>query len=461
MTRNERFEEIFLQFDSLADAFCRETGGLHCRISSIYDGEQKAENVIERLAEIYYNSHIVFFKYTAHGPLETINSILDCWIKFGKTENSISVPLALVADFCDEDILEPLCIPLISNENCMKQAFSCIGDAVKRLMPKISDISYNEDKKAELKAYFLAEFSEIVTLPGENDVQKYEFASDEYFKSLLTFRFVSAVYILAIKGKTAKAAKKLKKHKRQLNYEKRLLRLWKSGKTTDTSKIPEIVSNIKWLNDSGVAKGSFKELMTIFASALVLMIPFAAVYVGLYFLLILFLRQDSVFLTGVIQNLPFAIFAGFLTGFSFSYFTRNFFMRIFRKKSYEKLLEADQITNSPKSDKFMKVFVGIIVFCCVGYMFLTVNCNVNFKKDGFIDNTEFFSLKGEYHGYDEIECVKYIQTHFNEFGEIDIPSYAIVLKDGSEIDLFDYDEIKNYEDKLLGYLKTKDVKVVK
>ena len=104
----------------------------------------------------------------------------------------------------------------------------------------------------------------------------------------------------------------------------------------------------------------------------------------------------------------------------------------------------------------------VLVICSLAGTVLFTRFGVNFLEDGFVDNTKFFSVSGQYYQYDDIERVYYMPNRVNGFGEtIEYPSYVIVLKDGREIDLYEYDEIEKYEGPLLGHLKKKGVSVEK
>ncbi|MBQ0083856.1 MAG: hypothetical protein KBS52_03715 [Clostridiales bacterium] len=456
MNREERLKTIFAQFERSAKAFCEETGGLSCNVSFSREDKKKSKSEDNRCAKIYYKSYMIVFKYTPHSVLGAAHSILDCWVFFGKSDSDLPVPLPFVVDFCNEDIVAPLSIPYISNERGMEQAFSCVGDVLKKLMQRIADISYDEEQKQAMQAYFFEEFSTII---GDS---ANEAALSDYYFNWLTLRFSSIAYLLAIKGKTEKAIKELNKTKDKFRYEKRLLHLWQEGKVSDCSQIPDIVVNLQSINDKGIPKTDTSGFFPIFLSWFVLAIPAAVVYLGIYFLMILLQKHGSVYLTGVLQNFPYTICAGFLTAIPISYFTRFWFSRKIFKKNYEELAEMDHIINGVNSDKVIKVFLYIIVGACVALSVLISKWNINFKKDGFVDNTKLFSVTGIYYSYQEIDHIQYIADRVNGFGEtIDFPSYAIVMKNGKTIDLYEYDDVEYYYPELIEFLQSKNITVVK
>lgn len=116
MKREEILNSIFMQFDKSARQFCEDTQGVFCEISREYKGEQQPKNLKYCFAKIYYNSFVVKFTYTAHGMMNVINSILGCSICLDKADDSREIPLPLITDYCDVDILTPMFIPFITNE---------------------------------------------------------------------------------------------------------------------------------------------------------------------------------------------------------------------------------------------------------------------------------------------------------------------------------------------------------
>ena len=49
----------------------------------------------------------------------------------------------------------------------------------------------------------------------------------------------------------------------------------------------------------------------------------------------------------------------------------------------------------------------------------------------------------------------------NGLGErLDNPSYVIVMKDGREIDLYEFEDTEICEEKIIGYLRDKGVEIV-
>lgn len=457
MSRENSLNNIFMQFDKSAKQFCEETNGIFCEISSEYKGEEKPQNLKYRFAKIYYNSFAVKFIYTAHGIMSTVNSILECYVCFDKSEDSTEIPLPLATDYCDINVTAPLCIPFITNDDGMIQAFNCIGSVLKELLTKFADISYNPEYKAKILTAFTDEIKYIFEIDDSTDTNE---NIDILFYNFLTLRFTSDAFINSIKGNHAKAVKQLKKTKKLTGYEKRMINLWISKEKSELPDVSVIITNAETYNENGIPKTNFREFTTLILSWIILTPVTSAVYIGIYFLLVYIESLQSVYLMGPIYNFPLCILAGIITAIVASYFTRFKFYKWLCKKDYERHCEMDYIQNGGSADRLMKGFLVVIAIISIVGCVLLARWNLNFLSDGFIDNSKILSLQGDYYDYSEIECVYYKPYRVNYFDEtLDFPSYVLVLKNGTEIDFYDYDDISNYETELLDYLRDKGIRI--
>lgn len=455
MNREEMLNNIFIQFDKSARQFCDDTQGVFCEISTEYKGVALPQNLKYRFAKIYYNSFIVKFTYVAHGMMSAVNSIVGCSICFDKTDDSIEIPLPLVTHYCDVDVASPMVIPSITNEEGMIQAFECIGDVIRQLLPKFADISYDPEYKESITAAYKDEIKHIF------EIDDLEYVSYSEVNNYFILRFSTIVFINYINGNVEKAVAQLKKVKRVTGYEMRMLKLMTSGQRHNIpASSPLVTANTKQFNKNGTPKANFKEFGAIFLSWLVIAPVTSIFYVGLYFLLMWIQGLGSVCLLGPLYNFPIGILAGFITTISISYFTRFRFYKWLYKKDYEEYCEVDSIQNGNGSDRLMKgftIFTLVLGFvACV----LFTSWNLKFMPDEFVDNSKFFSLRGEHYSYEEIERVYYRPDRVNGFGEVlDYPSYVLELKNGKEIDLYEHGDISDYEGELLDFFREKGVKV--
>ncbi len=466
MKREDTLNSIFSQLDAEAEKFCKDTGGIFCNISGSYKGEELPENLKYRFAKIHYSSFILEFKYTAHGMLNVVNSILECLVYFEKSEDAVAIPLPFLLDYCDIDAANLLCIPFISNKECMTEAFESLCSTVKAAFSAIESISFDDVRKEQIKKRFSAELKEIwdielIEVPSETGFENITFfEANEWCYVYITLRFCGDAFISLLKGKREKAVKQLSKAKHRVGYEERFLNILKSEK--EIPILPRISENTKKYAQNGAPQSGFKELGTLFFSWVVLSVATSAFYVAVYCLLLSFENAGSVYLMGPSFNFPYCIMFGFITAIALSYFTRLKFYKFLHKKDFEAYSEMDHIQNGGGSDKTMKVFTALILAISLAGCLLLSRWNINFQQNGFVDNTNFFALKGEYYSYSEIERVYYLPERINGFGEtLDFPSYVLVTKSGKELDFYELDEIERYENTLISFLEEKGVKIEK
>ena len=463
MTNEERLLAVFSQFDTASSHFCKNTRGIACEISGKYKGVANPRNLTFRFATVYYNSFVVKFKYTAHGIMDVTNSILECLIYLDKSENAVGIPLPCMVDYCEMDTATPLCIPYISNEEGMRQAFNCIGSVLEPLLDTFAVISSDiVQKAAVLRAFKRELFLLSNTMPPENtdEIPDEILEISEKGYRYLTFRFSSAPYTLFLKGNLKKAIKQLEKQKTLSGYERRLLNLWKSNQPTIYPDLSAITAMAQRHNDADMPKANFKEFAMLFLSWLLMTPVFSVLYLAVYFSIMYMEGGSSVYLMGPIYNFPVCILAGFITAIAASYFTRLRFYKWFFKKDYETYCEMDSMHNSVGADNLMKGFLSVVIVLGLATCILSVKWNLNFLQNGFWDNSDFFSLQGEYYDYSDIEKIYFLPERTNAFDEtLEYPSYVLVLKNGKEIDLYDLDDVEQYEDTLLPFLREKNIPI--
>ena len=467
-TRNERLQLIHEQFDRSVQQFCDESDGLSYEIFSQYKGAECAEHLTHRMGQIYYNTFLLEFRYTARGVMGVTNSLLEGYVYPAKSADSVAIPLPLFLDYCDVDTVIPLCIPMITSAQGMHQAFDCLGSVFKAHLNTISAHCMDVQEKNRVLQAFYTEINFVLDLGlSEKDThipleEKIQFYITPALYHFFTTRLSTSPFINFLKGNREVAIQQLSKIKKPMGYEARMVRLWQSEKQPPLPDLSCIVQNTEAYNKHGVQKGNVKEFIAIFLAWVFLTVGISLVYIGIYFLLMYLEGRHSVYLMGPIYSSLFSIIFAFITAIAASYFTRFALYRLLFPKDYERYYELDQIQNGIGSDKLMKGFLIILVVCSLAGCVLLTKWNINFKQDGFVDNTAFFSVSGEYHSYDEVDRIYYKPDRINGFGDtLDYPSYVLVLRDGTEIDFYEYDEIEIYEQTLLNFLLEKGIPIEK
>lgn len=463
MTREKSLLRIHDEFGVCADEFCAKSGGIYIEKTSEYKGEENAENLKALSAKISYNSFIIEFKYTAKSFLSVVSSILECYVYLGKGELEAAIPLPMLLDYCDVDEPTPLCIPMIASPEAMREAFEHIGETLVASLAVLTAVCDDGQRKNAVFSAFCSEanfqfglgLDEPIAVDGENGILPY---LNEGLYSFFTLRLCASHFINAINGEHSIALKQLKKVKKPLGYEKRVLKLWKQG--ASVKELPHVQKYVKTLNKSGAPNASIKEFVAFFTSWIILTAAFSVVYLGLYFLLLEIEGRESVLIVGALSNIPYCILFAFLSAIATSYFARFLFYRVMFPKQYETYRAADYVQNRKSDDKLMRgLLIVITVAAIVGSVFLS-KWNVNFKQNGFVDNSELLSLKGTYYSYDEIDRVYYKPDRVNGFGKtIPYGSWVLKMRDGREIDLYELDAEEDYEDKLIPLLEDKGILV--
>jgi len=444
MNRSETLNEILEQFNKSAHEYCENTNGLSCEITSTYKGIHTHENLTHRCAKINYGAFAIRFIYCAHGPLNVVNSILNCSVCLNKQDESTQIPLQLLTDYLGLTFESPMSLPFLTSAQTVKEAFKCISFVLDQITDILTNTCLDEKNVEKLLDKYQYEMSSIFALTDEHAL--------EY---LTSFRVTTAAFINYIKGNNKAAIKQLQKIKRLTGYEKRMLELWKTKPFCDISDFTNISQNARSYNNTG------KELVSAMLAWLLITPLTSVMFLALYFGLVSFEGRESIHVLGAEYNYPYCILFGFLVSIFASYFARFKSYKLIYKKDYDNYVSLDHIQNSHSADKLMKVFLhGVIILAIAGCLFLS-KYNVNFLKNGFFDNSDFFSLTGEYHSYKEIKEIYYRPDRVNGLGEtLNNPSYIILLNNGEELDLYEFGTDVDFENNLLDFLVSKNVKII-
>ena len=159
-----------------------------------------------------------------------------------------------------------------------------------------------------------------------------------------------------------------------------------------------------------------------------------------------------------VLNSPDCIFycvgLAYFTAIAASYFAMKKFYKLVDRKNYEKYIEQNEVQNGKGTDKFMKTLLFVVFLASVIGCGLLAKWNLNFMYDGFVDNSSFWSLKGEYYSYDDIEKV-----YSDDSIEENYPYYIIKLKSGDEIYVSKISYDTEDVDRALALLEEKGITV--
>ncbi len=302
MSRENRISEIFETFKTCANDFKERNSAMFCEFTPIYKlGRKNLSDMKLCYAKIYFNNYIVIFKYTAHGPMSTINSILECYLCFEKTDKPLLFPMYNIMDIIDENNFDCFTIPNITNGDLMRESFMQMAASVEKYAEKISDLSFDHDKRRKLLQNLLEDMSTSFNI-NITEEDYYDRLDLYYF--FMTNRFTYGGYICFLTGRYKKAERKYEKFKFKSKYEMRLLNEIKALKESNSDKwqksVPSaILSELQKYKSSGLPQTDFREFSAIFLSWFVLSFLWAIPFTIAYYILLAIEKIDAQYITGI------------------------------------------------------------------------------------------------------------------------------------------------------------------
>ncbi len=461
MTREETLQELITEMNRSAEAFAKQSGAISCETFSVFKKGDQAENIKKHFAELTYSpGYVLLFQYTAHGMAGIVNSILECYLLLDRSP-ALPYPLSHVIGCLG--VLSPslLTIPLITDAQTMRDAFAQQAAVFLDRQADIETLLTDSDKAEAVRLSFLEEV-DALTDEKISELSPEDVWSLEFFYTLYTHRMVDTPYLQYMQGNIDKALVKLERMKYQSGYEKGLLSLLRKKGSACRAVPPSVEENLRLkYTKNGAPKNSARELCALFLSWIALTVLWAPFFLGIFFLFYYVEGRNAELVLGPMAQLPMIFLPTFLMAICTSYYTRNFAFRLLFKKAYQQTQRLDHIENGPGSDRLMKVFLTLILICGMFFTMLLVKWNVKLLPNGIVDNSSFFSLSETYYRYNEVEKVRY-QPNRQISGEtVDISSYVIVLKDGKEIDLYDFAIEETGYDEFLSLLRQKGIPIEK
>ena len=461
MTRQNTMQEIIDEMNRSAKTFAEQSGAITCETFSVFKKGSQAENIKQHFAELVYPAgYVLLFQYTAHGLAGVVNSILECYL-IPDCFPALPYPLSHIAGFLETDTPLLLTIPMISDAQTMQDSFAQLAEVIIGMQPKIETLVSDSDRCAAVRISFLehvfAETKKQITVLDDEALWTLEF-----FYTLLTNHMAGDPYLRYMYGNTDKALVKLERMKYKSNYEQRLIRLLQKEVPARPAVPLSVQENIRGkYNKNGSPKSAGKEVGALFLSWIIWTVIWIPFFVGIFFLFYFVESRNAELVLGPMAQLPFVFLPSFLMGICSSYYSRHFVYRLLFKKSYEKQQRLDHIENGPGSDRLMKVFFTLLLIGGMFFTLLMVKWNVKLLPNGIVDNSAFFSLKETYYRYKEVDKVYYKPNRIIDDEPVDFSSYVIALKNGEQIDLYDFvPEEKDY-DEFLSLIRKKGVPVEK
>ena len=463
----EHVEKLVKCFRSCVEGFSRETGPLSYEL--LEKIKAAGEEPKQSIGRIYYNGFLLEFVYTYRGMGWLLKSVLECRIRLIKGEEHIYFYLYDLMHLLDEHDFHCYMFSYIENEARMEACFTVLAQALKKYLPRLSELAadsklveklYDGQRRFIMENYDSEIFKQDSTGNKELDGVFLDGALSGYYDWAKLRYLTQGYYTAFLKGNYKKAIRLLSKDKRRTPYEERLLEFMKSLPPHERYQAVERQADS--ITDGVKEENGNNGLLPFFTACLVFIPPVVLVLSALYYGMVCLMYQNALFASSAqwyrtLVLLPLSI----IFSMFFSYFSRKKAYRIFYKKRYRKKLDYDAILNSSKSGRGMKAFFA--VFCALNIVFLAlyVNCGLSFYENGMLDQREFFSLSAKQVPYAEMEECFYHAGEYNDFGIwMEGPYYYLKLKDGSLIDLTIDIDPADLEREVLPLFKGSGVPVV-
>ncbi len=513
MTQTENLTaEIIDQLNECIKLYSADNGGILYETDTVYaKGHETADYIKTYNADLYFKSYIVRFSYYPHVSLSMAHSVLTCYVSLNKNDSEkLFYPLSHIYGFLGITPANALTIPLILTPESMAECFECIAESLGNIESQIIELSCDQEKKyilfndsIELACTYLKnKFSTEEELNVELSKAKEKFHknlntsigktsapdeetlsmienSEEYFsiinnacrsalstekqKSLMFYfesalvQSLSAGYEAYMTGNYSAAIKKFKKIKLKTPYETLLLNYMENSQSPQRHVPESVFRNLTELYSNGVSKNNAKEALALAPAMFIFGIMWVPLFLAIYFLFYFFESKDSLYLLGPLDNAPSVMLPALLMSLPTIYFNSKKFYKLFFKKNHKKLIELENATRTRSGDSVIKALAVILFIGSVYFLLFNVHQNIKLTETGFYDNTEFFSLKGSFYSYDDIELLKYQpETPKKSGGTFPFPSYVILLKTGEKIDISQFDSCK---ETFLNVFKSKNVKI--
>jgi len=390
----------------------------------------------------------LLFEYTAHAMMSEVNSVLECKVSADR-DNTGAPRYSLMDVFNALELKDFRCvmIPSITGEAAMAAAFQWLGEIAAEHLPAIAALLADEERHYRLYACFTADVQLLFPRHMVTGYDAVERKNLELYYGLLRgrFGFARGTYMRFLAGKNASARKKLARTKKALLYERRLLAYLEANADVPAPLPPTL---------SGQAKSDdARYLLALFAPWLPLALLCLPFWLGVFYLLRAVALRGQLLLIGPDPGVA-VILPTFLTAIALCFFTRRIAIRLLFRKRAAEMLESDSMMFSRGAQRFMKGFLYLVYIGCALGLLLYVNSNVAFGEAGFTDNRGVFSVQSEYRPYDYIDHIYYKPERVNGYGDtIPKDSYVLVLRDGSEIDLFGLCEMRFAVEEVLPLLE--------
>lgn len=351
----------------------------------------------------------------------------NCWF-YCYIENAERMELCfdkLSADFIS---VLPKLREFISSDGSMERLEKVLAKNIKATV----GIDYFKELKSELKNTDSTSVDDI-----------YDYLFGLYF-SFEQCAFASEEYRDFLAGDTKKALKRYEKKKNKLIYENLIIAYIKSN---DEPK-PIISKEYECLSDGLKEYYSNNGFVPFFVSAGILWIPFTALFLGIYFAVAFILNSSALYATPLEPyNSAFCVIPAMICSIAAGCFLKEKLYRRFFRKKYSCMKDYSAIFENKKSMRRLKILSYLVYILAVIAVFLYAGYGISFSETGITDKSNYLSVSGRYHSYNEVESAYYTVDD-------GIKSYTLLFDDGSSVDLAKFADNEDVENKIIPILNS-------
>ncbi len=326
----------------------------------------------------------------------------------------------------------------VDSKELMRDCFGEINELLISLVPKLTSMLQNGIEKNRL---ITSQRESVNRYFGDNVLESGDMlggAADKIINMMLKNFFeaqiesaVIGAQSLFFTGKTEKALKKLKKSKYRSQYNENLIKHIENGGNAD--KISTTVKNASVekgvIRHGGGTKGAIKLLFI----SLLLDILLSTVFFGVFYLICTVAFRDSIFITGILENLVLIPIFNFLLSTALG-------VHFIKHREKKVKTQGDKTVHSPEFNKTTEIalkYFTITAECVAILGLLTcVNSTTVFYENSFKYSEEFLPLSQSEINYSAIDYFALVEG-FTADGEFQKDPHIIaVTKSGEKIDLY-------------------------
>lgn len=422
------------------------------------------------IARFSFDEFYIDLYFIENGPLAYAPNTI--WINVG-FESAPFLPFAVydILAVAEPENFKCYTYPYLYTEEIMIQAFGEINDLLKRLIPKLQEIS----ETGTLKNNLILNQQETINKFVNDDIFKKEIEmldASLKIRDMLIRNFQESVISHVILGGVSdffnneheKAIKKLSKAKYLTFYESRLFEKLKNGDLEgfDASpfrdaKFKDYTKLAKKRTYSLGTKGLFKFIIPTILTTPLFFIIFLFTYI---FLCYLKFNDTLLFMNSSLYSMVTLLLAAFLAGEVFSFHFSHKIRNPFKKKKKD---EKEGITEFKRRSKILKYITILIETVIIILLFSTVNNTIAFTENKVLyPEDSAIVLKQEALRYEYLDSV-YKAEGYYLYGikYFELEHYILMTKSGNMIDLAVYPEscTKEFETEILPLIIENGVEV--